>query len=66
MIVYAVVGENRGVNNVSARAVYSRREDADAHLADDARMWFDDRAVVIELEVDKERPSHRPLGMPSA
>jgi hypothetical protein len=51
--VFGIVGENRTFNNISARAVYSCREDAEAHLRDPERMWFDDRAVVIPLMLDK-------------
>ena len=50
--VYVIVGENEKFNNISARAAYTRREDAEAHLLDKERMWFDDQAVVIELELD--------------
>ena len=52
--VYVVVGHNRSFDNISARAAYSTRAAADLHLADPKRMWFDDRAVVVELEVDAE------------
>ena len=54
MTLFVIIGQNLKLENVSARAVYSKREDAEAHLADKARMWFDDRAVVVELELDKE------------
>lgn len=63
MKVYVIVGHwsgFEGVENISARAVYSTRAEAEAHIADPARMWFDDRAAVIELEVDaeaKEKPN---------
>lgn len=52
-IVYVIVGENKAMNNISARAVYSTRELAQAHLDSEASMWFDDRAVIVELTIDK-------------
>lgn len=54
MTVYVIVGDNRLLQNISARAVYSKREDAEAHLKDAKRMWFDDHAAIIELELDGE------------
>lgn len=54
MKVYVIVGENRMFHNISARAAYSSREAAEAHLRDVKKMWFDDRAVVVELELDEE------------
>ena len=54
MTIFVIVGENRSFDNISARAAYSRREDAESHLTDKARMWFDDRAVIVELELDKD------------
>jgi len=54
MKIYIIVGENISLQNVSARAAYSTRAAADAHIADENRMWFDDRAVVVELELDAE------------
>jgi hypothetical protein len=54
MKVYIVVGENRNVNNISARAAYSTQPLAEAHLADPQRMYFDDRAVIVPLEIDVE------------
>jgi hypothetical protein len=54
MKVYVIVGVNRLLENTSARAVYSRREDAEAHLLDKKRMWFDDHAVMVEHEIDAE------------
>jgi hypothetical protein len=59
MKVYVIVGENTLVNNISARAAYSRRRDAEDHLEDKKRMWFDERAVVIELELDEEVPERQ-------
>jgi len=50
--VYVIVGENRTVNNISARAAYSTRDEAERHLTDKNRMWFDDRAVIVELVLD--------------
>ena len=52
--VYVIVGENRLIENISARAVYSTREKAQAHLDSKECMWFDDRAVIVELELDRE------------
>lgn len=57
MTVYVIVGANEAFENISARAVYSTREKADAHIKDAKRMWFDDRAVVVELVVDVEAVS---------
>jgi len=54
MKVYVIVGENKGLENISARAAYSRREDAEAHQNDPTRMWFDDRSAIVELELDGE------------
>ena len=54
MTVYIIVGENRTLENVSARAVYSTRAAAEQHLGDPDRMWFDDRAVIVALDIDKE------------
>lgn len=54
MTIYVIVGENKSFENVSARAAYSTRELAEAHLANPKSMWFDDRAVIVELELDKE------------
>lgn len=47
MKVYIVVGHNRLFDNVSARAAYSTREAAERYDP-----WFDDRHVIVELEVD--------------
>ena len=47
MTVYVIVGENRLLSNISARAVYTKREDAEAHLVSKERMWFDDHAAII-------------------
>ena len=46
--VWVIVGWNRQEHNISARAAYSTREDAEQHLKDKDRMWFDDEAAVIE------------------
>jgi len=54
MMVYVIVGESRSLGNISARAAYTTEEAACAHVNDDERMWFDDRAVVVPLELDKE------------
>jgi hypothetical protein len=54
MKVFVIVGENRKMSNISARAAYSTRELADRHISSKEAMWFDDRAEVIELEVDAE------------
>lgn len=71
MTVYVIVGHNKKCDNVSARAAYSTRAEAEAHLVDPTRMWFDDRAVIVELEVDQEvrasvsvRTLDGPLDMP--
>ncbi len=56
MKVFVIVGENKMIGNISARAAYSTRKAAEEHLADKIdRMWFDDRAVIVELELDKEQ-----------
>lgn len=60
MKVYVIVGENRQFENVSARAVYSTREKAEAHLTSKELMWFDDRAVIVELTIDREAPCTSP------
>ena len=52
MKVYVIVGRNCLLENTEARAVYSRREDAEAHLLDKKRMRFDDYAAIFEHEVD--------------
>jgi hypothetical protein len=52
MTVYVIIGRNEMFNNVSARAAYSTREAAEAHLLSDDKMWFDDAAVIVELELD--------------
>lgn len=52
MTVFVIVGENTKFNNISARAVYSTREAAENHLKDKDCMWFDERAVIVELELD--------------
>ena len=49
MKIYVVVGHNGLFNNTSARAVYSRREDAEQFDA-----WFDDQTAIVELELDGE------------
>jgi len=54
MNVYVIVGHSKEFMNISARAVYSTREQAEKHLKDKKRMWFDDSAAIVELEVDKE------------
>lgn len=54
MKIFVIVGHNRRLDNVSARAAYSSRAQAEAHLADRERMWFDDDAAIVELEVDRE------------
>ena len=51
--VYVIVGENQLLQTISARAVYTRREDAESHLRDPERMWFDNRATIVALVVDK-------------
>jgi hypothetical protein len=48
--IYVVVGENKMLNNISARGAYSTREAAERHVRDD---WFDDRATIVELELDE-------------
>lgn len=58
MILYVIVGKNRLLNNISARAVYSKREYAENHLKDPNCMWFDDEAVIVELELDKKTSSY--------
>ena len=52
MKVYVIVGENLDLENVSARAVYSKLEDAEAHLRSKELMWFDGRAAIVEHELD--------------
>ena len=51
MNVYVIVGHNRSLENISARAAYTTREAAEAHLASKDCMWFDDRATIVELPV---------------
>lgn len=57
MTVFIIVGDNARLENISARAAYSTREEAEAHLADPERMWFDNRAVIVPLELDAEAKS---------
>ena len=51
MKVFVIVGENEMMQNISARAVYDSLEKAKAHLNDKDKMYYDDRAVIIELEL---------------
>ncbi len=54
MKVFVIIGRNDRLQNTSARAVYSRYEDAEAHISDPALMWFDDSAVIEVFEVDSQ------------
>lgn len=54
---FVVVGHNRVFDNISARAVYSTREAAEAY--DD---WFDDRWTIVELELDAEPATAKDAG----
>ena len=54
MKVYVVIGENQMMHNICAHAVYSNQRDAQEHLGDPKRMWFADRAVINEIELDGE------------
>jgi hypothetical protein len=56
MKVYCIVYENRLVDTISGSAVYSKREDAAAHLVDPKRMQFSDRAAIVEHELDEKAP----------
>jgi len=53
-IVYVVVGRNKQLDNVSARAVYSRKPDAFAHVANVKERWAEEEAAVVELVVDQD------------
>jgi hypothetical protein len=52
--VYVIVEEGGVLLNISATAVYSSREQAEAHLTDPNRNWYADRAKVIPLILDSE------------
>lgn len=66
MKIFVIIGENQAVNNISARAAYSTREAAERHLQSKSAMWFDDRAVIVELELDKEVPLNANTAAPQA
>jgi len=51
MKVYVVVGYN-GLLGYGSAAVYSKREDAEAHINDPERMYDLDSAIVCEHELD--------------
>ena len=54
MKVFVIVGYNAGFENTSARAAFSKKEDAQAWTEDATRCWFDDRTEIVELELDGE------------
>jgi hypothetical protein len=49
MKIYIIVGENKKLSNISARAAYSTREAAELY-----NNWFDDRITIVELDLDAE------------
>jgi len=51
MKIFVIVGENKSIGNISARAAYVTLEAAEEHLASPQKMWFDDRAEIVELEL---------------
>ena len=51
--IFVIVGENQMLNNISARAAYSTKERAEAHLSSKEAMWFDERSTIVKLELDK-------------
>jgi hypothetical protein len=48
MKVYVVVGENRWLSNISARAVFCTRVEAENY---EATQDFDDRTQIVELDL---------------
>lgn len=53
-VLYVVVGQNLLFGDTSARAIYSRLEDAKAHLEDEERMYRDDYAEIVPLVLDEK------------
>ncbi len=54
MKVFVIVGENDVLNNISAGAAFTTKEEAERYVADPKRNWFYSRTAIVELELDKE------------
>ena len=54
MQIYVIVGHNQELENISARAAFTDRTEAEAYIKDPKRNWFDDRSVIVPLELDTE------------
>jgi len=49
-----VVGENKSLENISVRAVFTDREEASKFVLGPKRNYFDDRSEIVPLILDKE------------
>ena len=53
MNIFVVVGENTGMGNISARAVFTTKVKAQEWIDDPVQNWFNDKTVIVgPLELD--------------
>lgn len=53
MRIYVVVGENRRLANISARAAFTTKEKAQDWIDNPKENWFNDVCAIVELELEQ-------------